>query len=290
MHTHQVFIAAWRWRHQKAPMEKLLQRVAAENIVIVSSGGSDWLPGSGTATKVEGGFRIDARKVFASGAPAGEILMTSAVHQAGENGPEVLHFAVPLKAEGVTILDTWRTLGMRGTGSHDVELKGFFLPDAAVSGRRPQGKWHPLFHIIAMLAFPLVYAVYLGVAEAARERALALAGKRKADPALPTLIGEMERELLVARLAHRHMLEAAASDAPGPATTDAVMAGRVLVGNAAIRAVEKAMEIAGGAAFYRDQTLERLFRDVQAARYHPLQDKQQLRFAGRRVLGLPIDE
>jgi hypothetical protein len=57
-----------------------------------------------------------------------------------------------------------------------------------------------------MIAFPLVYAVYLGVAEAARERALALAGKRKADATLPTLVGEMERELLVARLGHRHMI------------------------------------------------------------------------------------
>jgi acyl-CoA dehydrogenase len=141
MHTHQVAIAAWRWRHQKAPMEKLLQRIAAENIVLVSSGGSDWLPGSGTATRVEGGFRIDARKIFASGAPVGDLLLTSAVHAGGENGPEVLHFAVPLKAEGVKILDTWRTLGMRGTGSHDIEIKGSSCPTrrSAAAVRRASG-------------------------------------------------------------------------------------------------------------------------------------------------------
>jgi acyl-CoA dehydrogenase len=44
---------------------------------------------------------------------------------------------VPLKAEGVEILDTWHLMGMRGTGSHDVMLSGVFVPDAAVSGRRP---------------------------------------------------------------------------------------------------------------------------------------------------------
>jgi acyl-CoA dehydrogenase len=80
-----------------------------------------------------------------------------------------LHFAVPLKAEGVKILDTWHVLGMRGSGSHDVELKNVLVPDAAVAGRREQGKWHMLFHIISMLAFPLIYSAYLGVAEGARQ-------------------------------------------------------------------------------------------------------------------------
>ena len=50
------------------------------------------------------------------------------------------------------------------------------------------------------------------------------------------------------------------------------------------------MEVAGGAAFYREHGLERLFRDVQGARYHPLRDKAQLHYAGRMALGLPIDD
>jgi len=95
MHTHQVTTAAWRWRHQKAPVDGLLKRVAAENIVILSSGGSDWLQGSGTATRVDGGFQINGRKIFTSGAPVGDLLMTSAVYDDSEAGPSVLHFAVP---------------------------------------------------------------------------------------------------------------------------------------------------------------------------------------------------
>ena len=69
MHTHQVAIPAWRWRHQKvAAVEPLLKRVATERIILLSSGGSDWIGGSGKAEKVEGGYRITARKVFTSGA------------------------------------------------------------------------------------------------------------------------------------------------------------------------------------------------------------------------------
>src|SRR3954454_7104020 len=67
MHTHQVAIPAWRWEHQKAaPVVPLLKRVAAERLILLSSGGSDWIPGSGRAERVEGGFKVTARKVFTS--------------------------------------------------------------------------------------------------------------------------------------------------------------------------------------------------------------------------------
>src|SRR5262249_36892174 len=61
MHTHLVAAAAWRWQHQKAPTDGLLKRVAKDRIQLLSSGGSDWLKGSGTAVKVDGGYRVNAR-------------------------------------------------------------------------------------------------------------------------------------------------------------------------------------------------------------------------------------
>jgi alkylation response protein AidB-like acyl-CoA dehydrogenase len=290
MHSHLVAVAAWRWRRQGAPTEGLLKRVAAEDLILVSSGGSDWLPGGGTAVKVEGGFKITARKPFSSGSPAGDLLSTSAIYDDPEAGPTVLHFAVPLKGPGVRMLDTWRTLGMRGTGSNDVELVEVFVPDAAIAGRRPAGKWHPLFHAISMIAFALIYSAYVGVAEGARARALA-AGRRKgeSDPHLPYLIGEMENAFAACELAWERMVRIAETATPGPETTHHAMTCRTLVGRFAIETVEKAMEAAGGAAFYRDLGLERAFRDVQGARFHPLQEKPQLRYAGRLALGLDID-
>src|SRR5437588_11143176 len=133
MHSHLVAAAAWRWRHQNAPTDGLLKRVAAEDLILVSSGGSDWLKSGGAATKTEGGYLINARKIFSSGCPAGDLLVTSAVFDDPDSGPTVLHFGVPMKAEGVTILDTWHVMGMRGSGSHDTELKNVFVPDAAIS-------------------------------------------------------------------------------------------------------------------------------------------------------------
>lgn len=289
MHTHQVATNGWRWLHQKAPVDGLLKRVAAENIILLSSGGSDWLKGSGTATKVEGGFRINARKVFSSGAPAGDLLMTSAVYDDPGAGPTVLHFAVPMKGEGVKILDTWKVMGMRGTGSHDIELKDVFIADGVIGAKRPQGKWHPLFHIISMVAFPLVYSAYVGIAEAARDLVVERLRQRGADGSTVSLVGAMENELATARLALHDMIAAAATNDPGLATTNRIMIGRTLAARGVLKTVELAMEAAGGSSFYRSVGLERLFRDAQGARFHPLRESAQHDYAGGMALGLSVD-
>ncbi|HTG80137.1 MAG TPA: acyl-CoA dehydrogenase family protein [Sphingomicrobium sp.] len=289
MHSHIIAVAAWRFKNQGAPTDGLLKRVVAEKLKLVSSGGSDWLSSAGTMEKVEGGYKLTARKAFASGSTVGSLLNTSAVYDDPEAGPTVLHFGAPLKGDGVRIEPTWQTLGMRGTGSDDVVFDGLFIPDAAIAGKRPQGQWHMLFHVISMIAFGLIYSAYLGVAEGARNRALAMARKRPQDPLLAQTVGEMENRLLAARLAHRRMIEIAETGTPGPETTSEAMQCRTLAGQAAIDTVTKAMEVAGGAAFYRKTGLERAFRDIQAARFHPLQEKPQLDLAGRVALGWDID-
>ena len=289
MHTHQVAIPAWRWKHQKAAaVEPLLKRIAGERILLLSSGGSDWIAGSGKAEKVEGGYRISARKVFTSGAPTGDILMTGATLETDE-GPMVLHFGIPMNSPHVKVLDTWRTLGMRGTGSHDVLIEGHVVPEAAVAVRRKAGQWHPVFQIIATIAFPLVYAVYLGVAESARDIAIGLARRKAPGRHVVELAGRMETELTAARLASDSMLAAVRRNAPSADTINQVMIGRQLVARHAIAAVEYAMELAGGAGFYRSAGLERRFRDIQAARYHPLQSGPQAEYAGAMALGLPVE-
>ena len=289
MHTHQVAIAAWRWRHEDGAMELLLRRVAEQETILVTSGGSDWLAGSGRAEKVPGGFRITGRKVFASGAPAGDLFMTMAVHDDPEGGPTVLHFAVPLDTPGLEIKDTWHTLGMRGTGSHDIVLDGVFVPDAAIGLHRPPGRWGPAWHVVTMHALPLILSVYVGIAEAARALAIRVAAKRGHDAGTQELVGRLENELATARMALRQMIDAAAAGRPGVETTNEVLIGRVVAGQAAIRTVEVAMEVASGAGFYRDLGLERLFRDVQGARYHPVRGSAQLIYAGRVALGLDVN-
>src|SRR5919205_1237533 len=119
MHMHLVAAIVWR-RLQGQSVDGILRRIAAEQLVLVSTGAADWLNSSGTAQRVDGGFRVSGRKIFGSGSPAGDLLMTTAVFEDPLEGATVLHFAVPMKGEGVTVLDNWRALGMRATGSNDV--------------------------------------------------------------------------------------------------------------------------------------------------------------------------
>ncbi|HET7881812.1 MAG TPA: acyl-CoA dehydrogenase family protein [Acetobacteraceae bacterium] len=289
MHTHLVATQVWRWHRDASAVEKFLRRIVDEKLILISTGASDWLNGSGTALQVDGGFRVTGRKIFGSGVPMGDYLMTGAVYDDPECGPTVLHFPLALKTDGVRILDTWHVMGLRATGSHDVAIEDAFVPDTAIAARRPQGQWHMLIHLAVLVAFPLVYSVYLGIAEAARDIAVERAGSRVADDLLCCLVGEMENELANARLAQADMIAMGASLEPGRDATHRIMTGRTLVGCAAIRTVEKAMEVVGGASLYRDLGLERRFRDIQGARFHPLQQKAQQRYAGRAVLGLPID-
>jgi alkylation response protein AidB-like acyl-CoA dehydrogenase len=290
MHTHQVAVPAWRWKYQKAAaVEPLLIRIARERILLVSSGGSDWIAGSGKAEKVNDGYRITARKIFSSGSPSGNLLMTSAVFETDGDPPTVLHFSIPMDSPHVKILDTWRTLGMRGTGSHDVLIEGHLLPETAIAARRKAGEWHPLFHIIATTAFPLIYSVYLGVAESARDIAVGLAKRKQPTHHTLNLAGRMETELTAARLAHESMLSAVRLNSPSAETVNQVMIGRQLVERHTIAAVELAMQVAGGVGFYRSAGLERRFRDIQAARYHPMQSGPQAEYAGAMALGLPVD-
>lgn len=283
MHTHQVAVNAWRLKHQKAPVTPLLEKVARDRILILSTGGGDWLDSSGDAVPAEGGFRVNARKPFSSGAPAGNVLSTSAVVR--DKG-EVIHFGIPMSTPGVSIKPTWRAMGMRNTASHDVVLENVLVPEAAVAVRRPQGKWHPLFHLISMLALPIVYSVYVGVAEAARDRALALVRKRRADEHLLQAVGEMENQLESARAAHAAWVAFCKDAQPGPATTSKSMIYRTLSARGVLGTVDATMDVAGGAAFFRANGLERLFRDAQGARYHPLQEGLQKALTARAALGL----
>jgi acyl-CoA dehydrogenase len=129
----------------------------------------------------------------------------------------------------------------------------------------------------------------MGVADGARAKALEVARKKPDDGNAAYLAGEMENAHATADIALADMIRIAETEKPGPEVTSRSMVRRTLVAQNAIKTVERAMELAGGAAFYRSLGIERAFRDVQAARYHPLQEKQQLRYSGRHALGLDID-
>ncbi|HVY48072.1 MAG TPA: acyl-CoA dehydrogenase family protein [Minicystis sp.] len=286
MHSH--LVAATVWKHLRGePGEQLLRRIAAQQTVLLSTGASDWIDSNGTMENVDGGYRVTARKGFGSGGPAADLIVTSARYEDAKAGPQVLHFAVPTTADGVRFADDWDTLGMRATGSNTVLFERVFVPEAAVSLRRPRGQWHPVWSVVLTVAAPIYMSPYVGLAEAAREAALASAVGKSDAPHVAYLAGELENALAETRLAWKGMIDNAKDYdfSPELERANAALIGKTLCARAAKATVEKAMALAGGAGFFRASPLERMMRDVCAAAYHALPEMRQIHFSGMVALG-----
>jgi alkylation response protein AidB-like acyl-CoA dehydrogenase len=177
---------------------------------------------------------------------------------------------------------------MRATGSQTIVMEDAFVPDAAVSLRRPRGGFAPIFNIVAMVAMPFIAGVYVGIADRATEIALGLAQKRANDPTVQWSVGEMLSAAMIAGTCHDRAVALCDNFQFSPATelTSRVFMLKTHATEQAKKAVDRAMEAAGGAGFYRSSGLERLLRDVRAGHYHPLPEKQQMAFSGRLALGL----
>lgn len=286
MHQHLLAATIWKYKQGQGG-DAMLRNIAEKQLILVSTGARDWLESNGQAEKVNGGYTVSATKHFASQSAMGDVLVTSAPYSDPEQGWQVLHFPIPFKAEGVSILNNWRTLGMRGTGSHSIKLERVFVPESAIVLRRPQGEFHPVWNVILSVAMPLIMSVYVGIAQKAARIAVDHAKKQKRLKSYTlSLIGAMQNELTSAEVHLADMIRITNNYDFKPIDHNGqnILTRKTNTANACIRVVEKSMEIVGGQGFYRSFGLERLFRDVQAAKYHPLQEKEQWEFTGNFLL------
>ncbi|MBL6957771.1 MAG: acyl-CoA/acyl-ACP dehydrogenase [Rhodospirillales bacterium] len=291
MHQHLIATARWNY-HRNNPGLVLLEKVAAKELVLVSTGAKDWLSSSGEMEKTEGGYLVTTSKGFASGSPGADIAVTSAPYEDPEKGWQVLHFPVPMTAEGVSIKENWKAMGMRNTGSHTIIMDKVFVPEEAVGVRRPQGVFHPMWSVVLTVAMPLIMSAYMGLAENAADIARKQAAKNTADPHLPYLLGEMENQLTTALVAYESMV-GITNDfdfEPVVENPDNILKRKTIIAKAVIEVTRKAVELSGGPGYLRHFKLEQLFRDAHASQFHPLSEKKQIHFSGRLAMGLdPID-
>jgi len=285
MHTHPVMANVFKYRRGDEAAARTLQKIAVNELVVANTGANDWLESSGTAERVEDGYRVSARKHFVSGGPGADIFITSATYT-GENGREVLHFAIPFKSEGVEIVDTWRTHGMRGTGSHDVALSNAFVPEEAIVTRRQAGEWHSMWDAVIPTALPLITAAYVGLAESAAKLATGVAKRNAGD--LASVVGEMLNELTIAQMTLADMIRMNDNHGfrPSLELTGEILARKAIAARAIKNVVEIAAELVGGPGFFRGHAMERIVRDVRAMNFHPLPIRRQQVFSGRLALGL----
>jgi alkylation response protein AidB-like acyl-CoA dehydrogenase len=154
--------------------------------------------------------------------------------------------------------------------------------------RRPCGEYHPVWDVILTVALPLICAVYVGIAEAAAEKARAIAARKGDDGVNALVIGEMQTELTTAQIALESMIANVneLDVEPGMQHANCALIRKTIVAEAVKRTTDKALEATGGAGYFRRFGLERFLRDAQAAQFHPMPAKKQHRFTGRLAMGL----
>jgi alkylation response protein AidB-like acyl-CoA dehydrogenase len=292
MHIFQVGAAADGFR-SGGPTGALLERIAKEGIVFGSTGAEAIVAGewtTPTVAKADGddGWIIDGRKYFCSQAPGMDLVRVNATD--ADNG-DLLIFAVPAGLPGVKVVETWDTTGMRATASHDLVLEHVRVPAAALGARIPAGEplRNPAIANVGRWFLTCVAGVYLGIAEEARALMYASLGsggnsRFRNQVLTDVMIGELEAAFLTASSVHdqvRTELDSPPED-PQRGLALAVLCKQVVTEHA-IAVVDKAVEVSGGSAYFRRSPLERLARDVRAARFHPPAAPVSFQIAGSRL-------
>jgi acyl-CoA dehydrogenase len=286
MHSHLVAAQVWR-HHHGMDAAAFFRKVVDQQAVLISTGASDWIGSNGVARRVADGFEVSARKAPASGCEVGDVLVTSIRWDDGPDGPAVIHCAIPFTADGLSVERTWDTLGLRATGSHTVVLDSVFVPDTAVSLVRPADRWHPVWNTVIGAAMPLIMSAYVGIADAAVDEACSRAAGRS-DAHVFQLLGEMMNahtlavDVVAAMFAHTDNLRFDNTDELASRT----LSRKTVAADALIDTVRLALEAVGGAGYSRTSDIERLYRDVHGALFHPLPRAKQTHFTGRLAAGL----
>ena len=250
------------------------------------------------AERVEGGYRLTGRKQFGSNGPVWSWLGAHAIDADAPGGPQIVHAFVDRNSPGVSVIETWDTLGMRPTQSHDTVLDSVFVPDARIGRVTPAGDGSDLF-IVAMAIWPLALmgAVYLGIADRALELAVDGA-RRKQSVAIPRgayaynpfvqhQVAEMYLELDAAGATlDRFVDDWVAGVDHGEEWVPKVYSTKWRCVEAAKQIVDVALDVAGGGGMFKGNELERLYRDVRCGGFHPANDALTHELVGKAVLGI----
>ncbi|HVE64540.1 MAG TPA: acyl-CoA dehydrogenase family protein [Mycobacteriales bacterium] len=238
-----------------------------------------------TSYRREGdGWRLRGRKTFCSGAGHADAYLVVARSCDGEP-PRVSQFLVPAD-HGLRVEETWDSLGMRATGSHDIDIDCWAPADALLGG--VEGLAVLLAQVMPQWLVASYAAVYVGVARAAVDAAVAHLQERALTnlPAVRSRVGRADAAVEAARLA---VVDAASrvDERPGePATSQAVYRAKLLAGETAQTVAASMLEAAGTSATRRGHPLERIYRDARCGSLQPATSDVCADWLGAAALGL----
>ena len=308
MHVVYLLNMARRWQIAKAAGDErrsrgfaaTLEQVARDGTVFAAAGselGQDLTRPTTTATGIGTGWIVSGRKVFCTMSPAADVLYT-AVTYTDDGGRERYGYAmIPRETPGVVVHDDWDALGMRASASHSVSFHNVQLPLSALRGGFPIGD--AVAYIERNLSAGLFHAAAaLGIAETAESAARAQLGRRDdLDPRGQMLAAENVVDLSACRavfsraatLIDEHHARNSTSIGTAEELTGLfaeAQSAKAFIAEAAVRIVDRALALSGGAGYLNGSPLARAYRDVRATAFmHPLGANRAYAFLGELAAG-----
>jgi alkylation response protein AidB-like acyl-CoA dehydrogenase len=261
---------------------------------------------SGRAVPVAGGYLLSGTWAFASGSAHADWLVCAAIVTEADRprmtpaGPETRMLFVP-KAE-CRMLDTWHTLGLRGTGSHHYEIGETFVAEDFSVARPAMLKPPPGRR---SRAYPVGYydfgpftssSTVLGIAHGAIDVFKYLAAAKTPAAATTSLASsqtvqeKLARAEALLRSARLQLSDAAWHAANhgedgGDALTAMIRLTAATVAENTATAVDTIYRLAGTTAIYTTCPLERYFRDIHTAVKHITLSHSHFEMVGQYLLG-----
>lgn len=262
------------------------------------------------ATTEDGGYRVSGRAPFVSNCHDADWISCTAMVDADkhpDDEPEMRMVYFPVGE--CEIIDTWYTMGMRGTGSNDIEVRDVFVPKTRTFPMQPE--YEPGSHYRGPLyRMPIVGAAgtgiptpMMGVARRALDEVTEIALKKNPVSAAGLLkerssaqlqLGQAEAILRSGRLLLLHTVSEAWQRCQAGEPHTLAQKADLLLGSthamaSAVQSVELAARIAGTSSIRTSSPLERCFRDIQTMRHHVFASEARYGTCGQVYLGVEPD-
>ena len=305
MHIYWTGVAADLLRAGDESCRWILEKAADGEVFAAIHGepGNDipLLLSSSTAGRVDGGWKINGHKIFGSLSPVWTYAGFHAMDTSDPGGPRIVHGFFPRSTPGLQIVETWDTLGMRATQSHDTVLDDAFVPDelcplVCPAGFAGAGPFQVTVFAWALLGFA---AVYQGLARRAFDLTLERVPQRTSVALTRSMAHHPEVQHHVAEMrigldACDALLERTSADwTNGVAHPDwpvRLVGARHFVISQAYEIIDQAMDLSGGAAAFKRNRLEQIFRDARMGRFHPGNTLLAHELIGKLCLGINPDD
>lgn len=250
----------------------------------------------GVLTPVDGGYRFTGRWQFSSGTDHCDWIFLGAFLGDAEGKalmpPQTYHVVLP-RSDYTIVDDSWKVVGLSGTGSKDVVVDGAFIPEYRVlpfskflDGSQPReaGLTNPTYHIPFTTVFPLgITSAVIGIAEGAlgaqlayqRNRVQITGIKARQDPHVLYAISAAAEEIKASRTAmldnvNRFFDRAAKNEEVTFADRAASRRTQVAAAWRAVRAMDEIVARSGGNGMRLDNPIQRFWRDGHMGLAHAI--------------------